>query len=107
MCDVKRDNLLDELSKRRGYEEVNFAKSNSAFANLSTQTGMAGNQGAMGLKQDAAETRETLTGRIRDKMHRAQRESRNADQLRELTYLLDQNPVLARILDLMEEVGLR
>ncbi len=49
--------------------------------------------------------RESLTGRLRSRLGQSMRESRKAEQLNELLYLLDKHPEIARILDLVEAVG--
>jgi len=46
----------------------------------------------------------SLRERIHLQRHRAQVESRRADQLSELEYLLDKHPEIARILDLLDVV---
>lgn len=45
---------------------------------------------------------EILSGRLRSRRDRAQRESAKAGMLDELLYLLERNPEVARILDLMD-----
>lgn len=49
--------------------------------------------------------RASLRDRAYSAQFRAERESRKASQMAELGALLDKNPDVARILDLMEEVG--
>lgn len=46
--------------------------------------------------------RQTLTGRIDARLYRAEKESRNNERLRELQYLLNKHPEIARILDLLD-----
>lgn len=46
--------------------------------------------------------RETLTRRIDSRLYRAEKESRNNERLRELRYLLNKHPEIARILDLLD-----
>lgn len=48
--------------------------------------------------------RTSLTERVASDLYRAIRESRRSHKLEELKYLLEKNPEVARILDLMEEV---
>lgn len=48
--------------------------------------------------------RETLIGRIRNQVSRCSREARKAKQYKELQYLLDKNPEVARILELLDVV---
>ena len=48
--------------------------------------------------------RPSLTASIHDQLNRAVRESRKAERLHRLTYLLGKNPEVAEILDLIEEV---
>lgn len=50
-------------------------------------------------------TRASLRERVASQTHRARKESRRLDRLNELEYLLDKNPEIARILDLLEEVN--
>ena len=49
--------------------------------------------------------RETMSARFRSSVSRLRRDHRKLDQLNELTYLLDKNPELARILDLVDMLG--
>jgi len=46
----------------------------------------------------------SLRDRIAEQRHYAQLESRKAEQLMELEYLLDKHPAITRILDLLEAV---
>ena len=48
-----------------------------------------------------------LRDRIASRAHHAARESRRAENLKELQYLLDKNPEVARILELLEAAGER
>lgn len=48
--------------------------------------------------------RESLIGRIRNQRSRAQMEARRMEHLFELEHLLEKNPEVARILDLLDEV---
>jgi hypothetical protein len=72
-----------------------------------TQGGAATNPLGMGLDtaDRAQPMRENLTGRFRSQLQRAQRESRRETQLAELLDLLDKNPEVARILDLIDSLG--
>ncbi len=54
---------------------------------------------------DSEPMRESLTGRFRNRLRRHQREGRKADQLGELLHLLEKNPEVARILDLVDALG--
>ena len=49
----------------------------------------------------------SLRDRIASRAHHAARESRRAENLKELQYLLDKNPEVARILELLEAAGER
>ncbi len=62
-------------------------------------------QGQVGADLGATPVRESLSGRFRSRLNQAQQESRKAEQLNELLYLLDKHPEIARILDLVEAVG--
>lgn len=48
--------------------------------------------------------RETLRERVRNRVVRAERDYRRAQRLHELGDLLDRNPEVCRILELMEEM---
>lgn len=48
--------------------------------------------------------RENLRGRVHSELRRSMRESRKAENLQELAMLLDKNPEVARILELMEGI---
>ena len=50
------------------------------------------------------EYRATLRERVGRQRERAQLEACNVERLAELEYLLDKNPDVARILDLMEDI---
>ena len=49
----------------------------------------------------------SLRDRIASRARHAARESRHAENLKELQYLLDKNPEVARILELLEAAGER
>ena len=57
--------------------------------------------------QSAQCVRPGLRERVNDAFYRAERESRKCDRLKELAELLDSNPAIARILELIEasEIG--
>lgn len=46
-----------------------------------------------------------LRERVNSSFYRAERETRNVDRLKELAELLDTNPAIARILELIEQTG--
>jgi hypothetical protein len=48
--------------------------------------------------------REGLLSRVKDRAARANRDRLRSERLQELAYLLDKNPEVARILELMEEM---
>lgn len=47
----------------------------------------------------------SLRQRIKSQLRRAQDEARKENALHELEYLLDKNPEVARILDLLDQIG--
>lgn len=49
--------------------------------------------------------RENLIGRVRNRLSRAMKGSLKGEQMHELLCLLEKNPDIARILDLIEEVN--
>ena len=49
--------------------------------------------------------RATLSERVSNRLYRAQQEAYKAERLAELARLLEKNPEIARILDLVEELG--
>lgn len=57
-----------------------------------------------GLQGNLCAARAGLRDRVESQAGEAERQSRKADRLRELGYLLDKNPEIARILDLLDEV---
>jgi len=63
------------------------------------------NQAQAGTVGNATPLRESWTGRFRSRLGHSMQESRRAEQLNELLYLLDKHPEIARILDLVDEVG--
>ena len=67
---------------------------------------MAQSSGLVGESTEQCTTiEENLSGRLRNKYQRAQQESRRVLQLDELLYLLNKNPEVARILDLIDMIG--
>lgn len=58
-----------------------------------------------GLQQECEPVQEGLTERFRSNLRRVNREKRKADRLEELVYLLEKNPEIARILDLVDALG--
>lgn len=54
---------------------------------------------------DTKPMRESLRDRIATRRYRAEKETRKAMALAELQHLLDKHPEVARIFELMEEVG--
>ena len=89
MNDIKYDNCTEAVNKA----------ANSA----QTAGGMLGN-GIYGLKECEEPCRQPLREAIHYQLRDAARQSRKAAQLDELAMLLDKNPEVARILDLMEVV---
>ena len=77
------------------------------------QIGGALGSGALGgystLNQAEAQMpcKSSLRDRIASRARHAARESRHAENLKELQYLLDKNPEVARILELLEAAGER
>lgn len=61
------------------------------------------NAGKIGYGLDEA-CRPSLAERVTTQISRARREARQLDRLSELRYLLEKNPEVARILDLMESL---
>ncbi len=53
----------------------------------------------------AMPARDSLTQGFRAQASRLRRDQHKLDQLNELTYLLDKNPEVARILDLIDAIG--
>lgn len=66
-----------------------------------TSPGLAGSAGY----DNATPMRETLTNRLRSRRVDSARQAERREQFDELIYLLDKNPEIARILDLIEAVG--
>ncbi len=83
--------------------EKEVAEKLNAMNQAKAQTTGAAIGGYAGL--DSEPLRESLTGRFRNRLHRHQREGRKADQLGELLHLLEKNPEVARILDLVDALG--
>jgi hypothetical protein len=61
--------------------------------------------GATTLGYDANPKRDSMTERFRHQIRRASRERSRTSQLEELVFLLDKNPEIARILDLIDAIG--
>lgn len=78
-----------------------------AYANMANAPGLGfGNpQGCVTTAKDAdSPCRASLMERVSSQCHRSGQEARRLGRLQELQYLLDKNPEIARILDLLEEV---
>ena len=83
----------EEYEKLKEYERMGHqAQCNIAGAAIG---------GVMGLQEPK---RDNLRNRVERQMCEAARAGRKADRLAELGALLDKNPEVARILDLIEEV---
>jgi hypothetical protein len=62
--------------------------------------------GCSAMAQEATQPmRESMTGRFRNDLSRSRNASKRASDLEELLYLLDKNPEIARILDLVDALG--
>ncbi len=74
---------------------------------MAAKAAKEGMQGAAtaGYADSPALAHETMTQRIRSQRNRTVEQARKREQLEELIYLLDKNPEVARILDLVEAVG--
>lgn len=89
---IGREAILNEaLEKERAYQQQ-----------MQAQTGAIG--GAMTPKSLDEPCRASLRERVAMDLGRARRESRKLERLSELEFLLDKNPEVARILDLIEDV---
>jgi len=81
-------------------EEIEKMAAQQNCSNQACDGGYAsGLSGARGIDRD-----QHLLGRIQMQAEQAERESARANDLRELEYLLKENPVTARILDLLGKV---
>ena len=94
------------MDKQEQFEQLKKAQSKLAdIANQ--QTGSGSTQGILGTKpyyEPDAPCRVSLTERVTSQLSRARMERLKFERLYELNSLLEQNPVLARILDLLEDV---
>ena len=79
-----------------------MAAKEAAGAANQCATGTIGGLYGSNLTQSA---QPSMRERINAQLYRAQVESRKENALAELQYLLDKNPEVARILDLLEQVG--
>lgn len=86
----------EQIKKQREYLDcANSAKMSTGPSTPYNACGSAGLSEPM---------RDNLQQRVASQTRRAQRESRKANKLSELQYLLDKYPDFARILTLLEEV---
>lgn len=87
---------------------VNECTEKMAAQAAEKRSGMAADYGAVGgagMARNCAEPRQpSLMESVESQLHRATGEVRKAEQLHELQYLLQKNPDVARILDLLEVV---
>lgn len=89
----------ETIAQQLAREVEKDSQAKCATANIGS--GMAGC--AIGLNDHYRP--DTLSQRISARLVYAEQESRRAGSLNELRYLLDKNPDVARILDLIDEVG--
>lgn len=75
-----------------------------AYDNTKCNVGSGSLGGAMCMDQDKIPCRDPLIERVRSRFHRSASEGRKADRMNELLFLLEKNPEVARILDLVGEV---
>lgn len=74
-------------------------------ANQCAQSGAVGNGSTMCLDKDANMAgRPSLRDQVERQKYEAVRASHKAERMKELAYLLDKHPDVARILDLLEDV---
>lgn len=71
------------------------------YNSTQVQTGKIGGYMA---QEDCEPARPSLGERVANQLGKARRESRKESRLAELSYLLEKNPEVARILDLIEDV---
>lgn len=88
-----------QAEKSAAYEADLRAQAHSAGQ---TMGGAIGNASTL---NQATPKRETLRNRMARGVDRMHRDRIRANGMEELVYLLDKNPEVARILDLLEEVG--
>jgi len=67
------------------------------------QTGSIGAQTPYGETMEPK--RESMSARFRSQANRLRKDQRKLDRLGELNFLLEKNPDIARILDLVDELG--
>lgn len=79
-------------------------KAPAAGAELRAATG-ASQAGSLGRGYEIECARPSLRERVNSSFYRAERETRNVNRLKELADLLDTNPAIARILELIEATG--
>lgn len=88
------------------YESEQAEKMAAQQADLSARVqGMGGTIGNASTLNQATPARENLRNRMARGADRIHRDRDRANKMEELVYLLDKNPEVARILDLLEEVG--
>jgi len=61
-------------------------------------------QGMVGRNETSEPAQESMRERFQYRLSRATREARSKERLEELLYLLDKNPEVARILELIESL---
>lgn len=91
----------DEVKLKQACQQQNSAKYSPQHA----AKGLASDSGYIGRGLDEP-CRVPLREQVAGSLSRSYRESRRVDQLAELQGLLDRNPEVARILDLLD-IGLR
>jgi hypothetical protein len=100
LLNQRRDKLAAEMREAEMREKMNAAERNASTA---YRAGLS--QGVAGLAYENEPMRPGLRERVNSSFYRAERESRNVSRLKELADLLDTNPALARILELIEQTG--
>lgn len=97
---------MDWQTEQKLKEEANQATANAKYADQRSGIGLDQGQvgGPMSLQTPG---RDSLRNRVEAKLNRANGEARKVELLHELQHLLQKNPEVARILDLLDEDLLR
>lgn len=93
--------MRDETEKLYGRPSADDVREKMTAAERSAGV----SQGGMGRADENVCARPGLRERVNSSFYRAERESRNVSRLKGLAELLDTNPAIARILELIEQTG--
>lgn len=95
---------MDYATEAKLKQMASEQQTGRSYDNAKCDVGSGFLGGAMCMDQDKTPCRDPLIERVRSRFHRSASEGRKADRMNRLLHLLEKNPEVAEILDLVEEV---